>query len=86
MIGKQENDICYFCGSKLEHNLSIIPFIVNNRVVVIKQVPADVCTQCNEPIMNNEVAITVDGLLKQAYRTGFEVSVVNYQQPIPMVA
>ncbi len=81
MTGKPENDRCYFCGGKLESGLATIPFVVGSSVVIIKQVPAEVCTQCGEAIMDSEVAAVVDGLLKQVQQIGFEVSIITYDQP-----
>ena len=81
MTGKLENDRCYFCGGKLEPGLATIPFVVGSSVVIIKRVPAEVCVQCGEAIMNSEVAATVDKLLKQAHQFGFEVSIITYAEP-----
>jgi YgiT-type zinc finger domain-containing protein len=80
MTGKRESNTCYFCGGKLKPGLATIPFIVGSNVVVIKQVPAEVCDQCGEPILMNDVAAVVDQVLKRAHAPGLEVSVVNYEQ------
>ena len=80
MTGEQENDRCYFCGGKLEARLSMLPFVVGDSVVIIKQVPANICTQCGEAVMDSEVAKQVDRIIKQAQHSGFEVSIVDYQQ------
>ncbi len=81
MIYEAGNDRCYFCGGRLENDLVTVPFMVGRDVVIVKKVPASVCTQCGEPILNSEVAVNVDQLLKQAYQSGFEVSVVSYSAP-----
>lgn len=81
MIGEQENDRCYFCGGKLESKITMLPFIIGDNIVVIKQIPAEVCTQCGEAVVNSGVAKKVDKMLKQAQNSGFEVSIVAYQQP-----
>ncbi|MGA9351562.1 MAG: YgiT-type zinc finger protein [Anaerolineae bacterium] len=80
MTGELENDRCYFCGGKLAPALATIPFVMSTGIVIIKEVPAEVCIQCSEPIMTSEVAAVVDGLLKQMQRSGFEVSIVPYEQ------
>ncbi|MFQ6058026.1 MAG: YgiT-type zinc finger protein [Anaerolineae bacterium] len=80
MTGEPENDRCYFCGGKLAPGLATLSFVVGSSVVVIKGVPAEVCTQCSEAIMTSEVAAQVDNLLKQIHRSGFEVSIVTYEQ------
>jgi YgiT-type zinc finger domain-containing protein len=81
MIGVRESDRCYFCGGKLEARIAMLPFVVGNSVIIIKQIPADVCTQCGEAVMSSDVAKKVDHLLKQARKSCFEVSVLSYQSP-----
>ncbi len=86
MTGVQENDDrCYFCGGKLKQSLATIPFMVGSNVVVIRQVPAEICTQCGEPVMNSDVARVVERLLKQVSRLGLEVSVVTYEHLTPVM-
>ena len=81
MIGVEENERCYFCGGKLSFDYATIPFVVQKSVIVVKEVPAYVCSQCGEAIMDSEVAQVVDQLLKQAWQSGFEVSIITYKQP-----
>ena len=78
MMHARENDRCYFCGGMLEERLATIPFVVGSSVVVVREVPARVCIQCDEPVLGSAVASEVDRLLKQARHAGFEVSVVTY--------
>jgi YgiT-type zinc finger domain-containing protein len=80
MTGKPESDRCYSCGGRLAPGLATLPFVVGSSVVVIKDVPAEVCAQCGEAILASEVAAVVDTLLKQVQRSGFEVSIVTYEQ------
>lgn len=82
MIGEPESDRCYFCGGKLESKTTTIPFVVQGSVIVIKNVPAEVCSQCTEPIMSSSTARKVDSLLKQVYRLHSEVLVVGYAEPM----
>lgn len=81
MIGVQESEKCYFCGGRLTPDLATIPFVVGKAVVVVKQVPAYICAQCGEAIMDSKVAQPVDELLKRARQSGFEVSIITYKQP-----
>lgn len=49
MIGKQESNICPVCGGTLQENLATNPFILEpDTVVVIKDVPAEICSDCHE--------------------------------------
>jgi YgiT-type zinc finger domain-containing protein len=86
MTGAPESDRCYFCGGKLKSGLTTIPSVIVSNVVVVKQAPAEVCTQCGEPVMSSQVAREVDSLLKQLIRPNLEVSVLTYEQPAPAAA
>ncbi len=86
MIGEPEDDRCYFCRGKLESKLATIPFVMNGSVVVVKNVPAQVCIQCGEAIMTSPVARKVDMLLKQVYRLNSEVSVLTFTESLPQAA
>jgi YgiT-type zinc finger domain-containing protein len=82
MTGEPENDRCYFCGGKVKLGLATLPFVFGSQVVIVKQVPAEVCRQCGEPMIASEAATTVDGLLKQARRSGFELSLLTYEPSV----
>jgi YgiT-type zinc finger domain-containing protein len=85
MTGEPENDRCYFCGGKVKLGLATLPLVFGSRVVIVKQVPAEVCGQCGEPMIASEAATAVDGLLKQAQRSGFELSLLTYK-PLAAIA
>ncbi len=86
MIGEPEDDRCYFCRGKLESRPATIPFVMNGSVVVVKNVPAQVCAQCGEAIMTSAIARQVDILLKQVYRLNSEVSVLTFTESLPQAA
>lgn len=39
---------CAICGGKTEHRIVDIPTELKDKFLIIKGVPADVCTQCGE--------------------------------------
>jgi YgiT-type zinc finger domain-containing protein len=86
MIGAPENERCYFCGGKLEYKYATIPFVMNETVVVMRNVPAYVCKQCGEAIMDSPIAHRVDELLQQAYLIHSEVSVIQFSPATPQLA
>jgi len=85
MTGVPENERCFFCGGKLENRITTLPFVVGDSVIVIRQIPAEVCTQCGEAIVSSRVARRVDQIVKQAQHSGFEISIANYE-PILVMA
>ena len=55
-----------------------IPFVLENIVAVIKDVPAEVCASCHESYMTGEVTDRVTALLKQLCSLQTEVSIISY--------
>jgi YgiT-type zinc finger domain-containing protein len=86
VTGERASDRCYFCGGKLEKKQTTIPFVMGDTVVVIRNVPALVCTQCGEAIMDGPIARRVDALLKQVYHLHSEVSVINFSEELTQPA
>ncbi len=86
MIGEPENSVCPVCGGHLRVDVATIPFILgDNVVVVIKGVPAEVCSNCHEPFVAGRVTDQVSALLRQLKSLRSEVSVVTYAEQ-PMAA
>lgn len=81
MIGEHENSFCPTCGGRMHPGLATIPFILNdNRIVVIKNVPAEICNNCHEPFMNGRVTDEIMALLNQLQTLGSEVSVLSFPE------
>jgi YgiT-type zinc finger domain-containing protein len=86
MIGEPENSVCPVCGGHLHADIATIPFILDdNVVVVIKGIPAEVCSNCHEPFVAGRVTDQVSALLRQLKSLRSEVSVVTYAEQ-PMAA
>ncbi len=84
MIGEPENSVCPVCGGRLHADVATIPFILDdNVVVVVKDVPAEVCSDCHESFVAGRVTDQVTALLRQLKSLRSEVSVVTYaEQPL----
>lgn len=63
MIGEHENKICPTCGGELEVGLATTPFVFEETVVVVKGVPAEICSNCHEPFLDGVVTDHVMALL-----------------------
>ena len=55
-----------------------IPFVLGDAVVVVKDVPAEVCASCHEPYMTGQVTDQLTDLLSRLRPLQTEVSVVCY--------
>ena len=79
MIGAHVNKICPSCGGALEDGKATIPFVVSkNIVIVVKNVPAEICMDCHEPFVMGKATDQVLALLKHLKSLKSEVSVVTY--------
>lgn len=79
MTGEPEaTSRCPMCGGSLKSKVTTIPFVFQETVVIVKDVPAEVCTSCHEPYTPGWVTDQLTTLLEQlrAFRT--EVSIISY--------
>jgi YgiT-type zinc finger domain-containing protein len=83
MNGKEEkivpNSRCPLCGGGLIEGLASLPFFLGERIVVVKDVPSEVCADCGEPYMKSGVAGRVETLLDRLDELDTEMSVVHYK-------
>jgi len=80
MTGERASKTCPTCGGSLHAGIANVPFILDETVVVIRGVPADICADCHEPFMAGRVTDQVMVLLNQLKALRSEVSVVSYSQ------
>jgi YgiT-type zinc finger domain-containing protein len=57
-----------------------IPFTFESTIVVVKDVPAEVCKSCHEPYVDGVVTDRITPLLTQLRDLHTEVSVVSYEE------
>jgi YgiT-type zinc finger domain-containing protein len=82
----KDNGHCPLCGGRLvADQKATIPFVLDRTVVVVKEVPAEVCGSCHEPFMTGEVTDKVTELLRELRHLQAEVSVVLFPG-IPVAA
>jgi YgiT-type zinc finger domain-containing protein len=75
LVGLQEeeiitsSDICALCKGKLREGFTELVLKAGAEVLVIKRVPALVCSCCGEAYLTPEVSEKIDQVLKE-YRAG----------------
>jgi len=72
---------CPLCGGTLAPGIAMIPFVLNRHVVVIKDVPAEVCDTCSEPFMHSGATATVSAMLARTCDMDAEVTILTYAPP-----
>lgn len=59
--------------------ITTMPFLLGERVAVIKNVPAEVCFDCGEAYMESGVVERVESLLDRLEELQSEMSVIQYE-------
>ncbi len=82
MAGRKEKNNtkkCPLCGGRMSDGMTAAPFFINDRVIVIKNVPAEVCGDCGEAYMKSRVVDRIEALLDRLEDLHSEVSIVHYK-------
>jgi len=56
-------DRCDFCGGELQSGVTTLEIWRGEELLVIKDVPADVCPQCHEAYVSAEINIRLDSFV-----------------------
>ena len=85
MAGENENHSrCLVCGGRLAQGMATIPFMFPNMVVLVKEVPAEICNSCHEPYMAGKVTDKLTSLLEQLHDFHAEVLIISYADMQPL--
>jgi len=82
MTGKPEKrkiKLCPLCGGEMKDGVTTIPFLSGDRVTVIKNVPAEICSDCGEAYMKSSAVDKIESLLDRLEELRSEMSVVHYE-------
>ncbi len=80
MNGELENSgRCPQCGGLLHPGKATIPYVLDGDIiVVVKQVPAQVCEECGEAFTSGDTTDYILIMLRHLKSLSSEVSVVSY--------
>jgi YgiT-type zinc finger domain-containing protein len=74
--------ICPICGQgNLKAGTTTFAADADAAVVVVRNVPADVCDVCGEAFIDDTIAEELEGLVMEAKQAGTE-SIVRHYQPL----
>ena len=73
---------CFKCKGNLIQKK--INYVVNleNTIIIIKQVPAKVCSQCGEQYFDDETTENIDKIVNQLKELEIEITIVNYKEKV----
>lgn len=73
---------CVKCkGELIEKKVNYVVDL-ENTIIIIKGVPATVCSQCGEQYFSDEIAENIEKIVNQLKELALEVTVVNYQDKV----
>ena len=82
--GLDANNRCPVCGGHLRRRLAAVPFLLPNAVILVKDVPAEICSSCHEPFTTGKVTDRIVSLLEPFRAVKAEVLILSYEdQPSP---
>ena len=73
---------CFLCKGKLENKFTTFMVELDNCIIIIKNVPSQVCKQCGEVSYSNEVAKQLEKLINTVKNTITEITVINYTEKV----
>ena len=82
MIGKEEKQqakACRLCGGEMHDGVTAAPFFIREKIIVIKDVPAELCSDCGEAYMKSSVVDKIEVLLDKLDDLDSEMSVIHYK-------
>jgi len=79
---------CYFCRGKVSEQRIKVDFRWGEELVVIENVPAEVCQQCGEKYFDAEVYKEMERLAKSKAKPlrHLTIDVIEFEQPVSIKA
>ena len=66
------------CKGTIENKKTTFTVDLDGSIVVIKNVPSQVCTQCGEVSYSDTVAKQIEKIVKSLHHESMEIAVLNY--------
>jgi len=70
---------CPLCKGRVGDGYTLMPYQLDEeRIIVIKKVPARICSQCGESFIDLAVARALDVLIERAKASGLSFGVLEF--------
>lgn len=73
---------CFMCRGDLENKNTTFMVELDNCIIIIKNVPSQVCRQCGEISYINKVTNQLEKLVNSVKSPTTEITVINYIEKI----
>ena len=82
MTGRKEGrkvKKCPLCGGEMKSGKTAASFFIDEKIIIIKDVPAEVCADCGEAFTKSSVAGRIEDILDKAEILHTEMSVLHFK-------
>lgn len=82
MIGqdeKKKRKKCPLCGGTMNDGIASVPFLIRAKIIVIKDVPAEICSDCGEAYMKSHVVDKVEKCIDSLECLHSEIAIINFK-------
>lgn len=69
---------CLLCKGHIEDKLTTFMVDLNNCIIIVKNVPSQVCSQCGEVSYSDDVAKHLEKIVSNMRNVITEIAILNY--------
>lgn len=73
---------CFMCKGNLENKKVNYVVDLEDAIIIIKEVPAKVCTQCGEKYFDEETSKNIEKIVNQLKQVTKKVTIVKYKDKV----
>jgi len=73
---------CFICKGTLTDKTTTFMVEINNCIIIVKNVPSQVCTQCGETSYSHPVAQQLENITAKMRESITEIAIVNYLERV----
>lgn len=73
---------CFMCKGQLIDKSTTFMVDVGNCIIIVKNVPSQVCSQCGEASYSDDVAKRIEGIVNSLRSSITEIAVVSYSDKV----
>ena len=79
LFGDNKMEKCPLCGGEKKQDYTIYSVDLKFGVVVVRKVPAKVCSQCGEEWIDSKTAKQLEKIVNSALQTHSELEVLSFR-------
>ncbi len=73
---------CALCKAHLREGRVNHIVDYGERIIIIKNVPANTCNQCGEYYIDTEIALKLESIIDEIIKSKVEISIINYDEMV----